>query len=437
MPDLTTLLAQALASMEDLLDRQTILIDQMQDFFTFANTETIGTGDGATTLFAGSITYIPITPSTVEIVTVSGGVEQVVTDDGAGNLTGDGTGTVNYLTGAFSVTFTVAPDTAEPIYFKRPKVPFLKPDNSTVFIQSWLETVSQMEEFQATALGDMAPLVGGTAQTAEFPLARPVIYVDANNGDDTWDGSQPFPNTGSAGPFATLAKAVSVARTGNRLTTIELRSGVVGTPQTYAMSDTIGAGNAHLIIRGSDNVIPDSIDNTIIDFTGFDLTGNPDGGAISVESGKLNLSWLSLKSPHYLDTGDKYCSPIVTVLFGGHLEAFRCKFFPGDDVDTHTIGANNFSRALIYNFGGSLSFTNCTLDGDAPAGPTNVNGVFTRQSGSVHFAFSTVQNCAVGVGDQEGRRPGGFFTKQTLTFSSNLTDYDFSSITGQVANTNF
>jgi hypothetical protein len=43
-------------------------------------------------------------------ITITGSTPlQVVTDDGLGNLTGAGTGTVNYLTGAISVTFTAAP----------------------------------------------------------------------------------------------------------------------------------------------------------------------------------------------------------------------------------------------------------------------------------------------------------------------------------------
>lgn len=88
------------------------------EYTTDDSTETAGTGDGATTVFAGSLGYVPVIPSTVEITTVAGGNDQVVNDDGAGALIGDGTGTVNYTTGAYSITFTTAPDLGEPIYFK-------------------------------------------------------------------------------------------------------------------------------------------------------------------------------------------------------------------------------------------------------------------------------------------------------------------------------
>jgi len=62
---------------------------------------TIGTGDGATTDFSGTITTTPVIPDTV---VVQAGV-QVLTDDGDGNLTGDGTGTVDYDTGAIVAVF--------------------------------------------------------------------------------------------------------------------------------------------------------------------------------------------------------------------------------------------------------------------------------------------------------------------------------------------
>jgi hypothetical protein len=71
----------------------------------------LGTGDGSTTIFAitsgnFSAALKPLRPYTCSVV--AGAVSGV--DDGAGNILGVGiTGTVNYLTGAISVTFAVAP----------------------------------------------------------------------------------------------------------------------------------------------------------------------------------------------------------------------------------------------------------------------------------------------------------------------------------------
>ena len=85
--------------------------------------ETIGVGDGVTTNFLYETNFQPIVsdfPSSVMIaaipqVTSPLGAQQELTDDGIGNLIGDGTGTVSYignfplLTYNISVAFTTAP----------------------------------------------------------------------------------------------------------------------------------------------------------------------------------------------------------------------------------------------------------------------------------------------------------------------------------------
>lgn len=66
--------------------------------------EVLGTGDGATKDFAGTLAAaLPVEPGTVVI---TDGVETFA-DDGSGRLTGDagGSGTINYATGDFSVSF--------------------------------------------------------------------------------------------------------------------------------------------------------------------------------------------------------------------------------------------------------------------------------------------------------------------------------------------
>lgn len=68
-----------------------------------AAAEVIETGDGATKAFTGTLANAPVEPGTV---VVTDGVEDFA-DDGFGNLTGDagGSGTINYKTGSYSLTF--------------------------------------------------------------------------------------------------------------------------------------------------------------------------------------------------------------------------------------------------------------------------------------------------------------------------------------------
>jgi len=75
--------------------------------------EVLGIGNGTLTAFAGNFANVPVQPFSVSITDTV----EVFTDDGFGNLSGDlgGSGTLNYSTGAFSVTFTTAPITAQNI----------------------------------------------------------------------------------------------------------------------------------------------------------------------------------------------------------------------------------------------------------------------------------------------------------------------------------
>jgi len=72
-------------------------------------------GDGSTTAFTANIVALPIVEGSVIVrASKTGGFLNVV-DNGSGTLTGDGTGTVNYATGAISVTFSTAPLADTPV----------------------------------------------------------------------------------------------------------------------------------------------------------------------------------------------------------------------------------------------------------------------------------------------------------------------------------
>lgn len=82
--------------------------DQLSDYPNVAG-EAFGTGDGVTKTFAHTLAAISA-PKTAMYPTVTDGVETFV-DDRNGLMVGNmgGTGTVNYATGAVSVTFATAP----------------------------------------------------------------------------------------------------------------------------------------------------------------------------------------------------------------------------------------------------------------------------------------------------------------------------------------
>jgi len=69
------------------------------------NGEVIGEGNGATAQYTRTVDRILIVESSVTITAPKAGGTMTVTDDGAGNLIGDGEGDVNYETGAIDVTF--------------------------------------------------------------------------------------------------------------------------------------------------------------------------------------------------------------------------------------------------------------------------------------------------------------------------------------------
>jgi len=74
-------------------------------------------GDNIQTMFTGTTTNIPILARNVLITSINQnniGL-RLVDDTGDGNLTGTGTGFINYLTGQWTVNFSSAPDTGQDI----------------------------------------------------------------------------------------------------------------------------------------------------------------------------------------------------------------------------------------------------------------------------------------------------------------------------------
>ena len=74
--------------------------------------ETLGSGDGSTTSFSGTLASPPVRPGTLKVYYTIGGTDYTATDDGNGNITGTdiSSGSIDYDTGSWSITFSTAPD---------------------------------------------------------------------------------------------------------------------------------------------------------------------------------------------------------------------------------------------------------------------------------------------------------------------------------------
>lgn len=88
----------------------------LQDWPLQYAVNTIGTGDGVTINFNGGLQNPPLIMGSLFIAAG----QQVMQDNGAGQLTIGGfvTGTINYLTGTYNVTFPVPPAAADQVYAK-------------------------------------------------------------------------------------------------------------------------------------------------------------------------------------------------------------------------------------------------------------------------------------------------------------------------------
>jgi hypothetical protein len=81
--------------------------------------DNIATGDGVTTNFSGGLQNPPVIIGSLFITSDdTDGTQQLLEDQGDGTLTGDGSGTINYLTGAYSVNFNASPGASAVIYAK-------------------------------------------------------------------------------------------------------------------------------------------------------------------------------------------------------------------------------------------------------------------------------------------------------------------------------
>lgn len=158
--------------------------------------DNIATGDGLTTAFSGGLQNPPIIIGTLFITADDPtGTQQLVQDQGDGTLTGDGTGTINYLTGAYSVTFNSAPASSAVIYAKyqgyasnRPQgVLFFNneftlrpvPDQAyQILMQGYIKPVTLTNDSDTPLQAEWGPLIAYGASVEIFSDRGDVDNVD-------------------------------------------------------------------------------------------------------------------------------------------------------------------------------------------------------------------------------------------------------------------
>ena len=96
--------------------------EEFYNYFPLNNSRvTIDEGDGVTTNFTGTLDAVPMLQNLVMASSIdTGGDPLVANDDGAGAWEGDvsAAGSISYLTGAYDITFDVAPASGEYIYIQ-------------------------------------------------------------------------------------------------------------------------------------------------------------------------------------------------------------------------------------------------------------------------------------------------------------------------------
>ncbi len=133
--------------------------------------DNIATGDGVTTSFSGGLQNPPVIIGTLFITADNpNGGQQLLTDTGNGTLVGDGTGTINYLTGAFTANITVAPASSAVIYAKYQGYSANRPQGVLFFNNEFTFRPVPDQAYQIQMQGYIKPLI-----LNDNPLQGPIV----------------------------------------------------------------------------------------------------------------------------------------------------------------------------------------------------------------------------------------------------------------------
>lgn len=125
----------------------------------YVKNEILFTGDGSTTYKSGTLAgpldretneRLPVEKTTLKINYTVGGIVYTATDDGNGSISGTGlTGSINYNTGAYTLSFTTAPDnnTAIVAEYSSDRTIYTVPEGkmALVYVEVYSEDLSMLQ----------------------------------------------------------------------------------------------------------------------------------------------------------------------------------------------------------------------------------------------------------------------------------------------------
>jgi len=165
--------------------------------FNFSNevidAEVIAQGDGAAATYAGTLVYHDgggVAPGTVSVTAIVSGTAETVYDNGNGGFLSGVTGSIDYKTGAVSVTFSGAVDNSQPIiarYRWDSEGSQLTPQVDVQITTSTVETERRAMKlnYSMEAVHDILQefgvslepnLITGAAEQMNFEIARQLIH---------------------------------------------------------------------------------------------------------------------------------------------------------------------------------------------------------------------------------------------------------------------
>ncbi len=335
-------------------------------------TFSVGTGDGVTKTFSGTIALVY--PNTAYFVQITDTVE-LFTDDKNGLLVGSlgGTGTINYITGAYSVTFNTAPANTQAItgsYYE---------ENSTKngvadFISTGSDTFRQDDG-------------GGTAKSIWpfqgveycFHQLRSWLLQITVGTTTTFDNQPYYEQIG-------IPSIRGAFPTGDGI--LFLNNAIPAQPKISILTIPPGSTNLTVTPESLSDVLDLSgygIDNVVIfrwgdyDFVSLKNTVN---GMVSSFNGitfiRNIVSGLWNQLDFYINCGADYNG---TLIAGSSLSANVFKLLNGFD-DSNSVVANQHSQA----------FTNLNIEGLKKVGYLNMSGLI--QKGQNLDVFVSLDNGA-------------------------------------------